>query len=67
MGKYRLYTKTEHRPYDLAVMSCLIIAKRYLGKGIVVCSDGADEKWESARRLCEAQFGYGGGFKLDEA
>ena len=64
-GKFHLYTKTEHRPYDLAVMACLIVAKRRLGKGIVVCSDGSEEKWEPARRLCEDHFGYGGGFRLD--
>ena len=66
-GKYHLYTKTEHLPYDLAVMVCLIIAKRHLGKGIVVCSDGSEEKWEPAKRLCEEHLGYGGGFRLDKA
>ena len=63
--KCHFYTKTEHRPYDLAVMACLIIAKHYLGKEIVVYSDGSEEKWEPARRLCENYFGYGGGFRLD--
>lgn len=66
VGKYHLYTKTEHLPYDLAVMACLIIAKHYLGQGIVVCSDGSEEKWAPARRLCEDHFGYGGGFRLDK-
>ena len=48
-------------------MACLIIAKHYLGKGIVVCSDGTEEKWEPARRLCEEHLEYGGGFRLDKA
>ena len=66
VGKYHFYTKTEHRPYDLAVMACLIVAKHYLGKGIVVCSDGVEDKWEPARRLCGNHVGYGGDFRLDE-
>ena len=65
-GKCHLYTKTEHQPYDLAVMACLIIAKHHLGKGIVACSDGSEEKWEPAKRLCEEHLGYGGGFRLDK-
>ena len=64
-GKIHLYTKTEHYPYDLAVTACLIIAKRRLGKGIVVCSDGSEEKWDPAKRLCKNHFGYGGSFRLD--
>ena len=66
VGKYHIYTKTEHCPYDLAVVVCLIIAKHYLVEGIVVCSDGAEEKWELARRLCEDRVGYGCGFRLDK-
>ena len=66
VGKYHHYTKTEHHPYDLAVMTCLIVAKHYLGKGIVVCSDGAEDKWGPARRLCENYVGYGGDFVLGE-
>ena len=65
VGKRHLYTKTEHRPYDLAVTACLIIAKCHLGNGIIVCSDGSEEKWEPARRLCETTIGYGGNFRLD--
>ena len=66
VGKYHLHTKTEHRPYDLAVMVCLIVGKRRLGRGIVVCSDGSEEKWEQARWLCEHHVGYGDGLRLDK-
>ena len=67
VGKYHLYTKTERLPYDLAVMACLIVAKRHLGKGIVVCSDGSEKDWEQSRWLCQYYLGYGDGFKLDMA
>ena len=66
VGKYHLYTKTERRPYDLAVMACLIVAKRRLGKGIVVCSDRSEEEWKQARWLCQYHLGYGDGFRLDK-
>ena len=67
VGKYHFYTKTERRPYDLAVMACLIVAKRHFGRGIVVCSDGSEEEWKQARWLCQYHLGYGDDFRLDKA
>jgi len=58
--------KTAYKPYDLAVISALIIAKHHLGKEICVHSDGGNEDWEDGRILCQKMLGYGNDFKLDE-
>lgn len=60
------FTKTNYRPYDIAVTVCLIIAKHHLGSQIRVRSDGESKDWEDARILCEQFLGYGKEFKLDD-
>lgn len=58
------FCKTEHAPYDLAVQVALIILKHHLGNAFEVCSDGTDEDWADARRLCSQHLGYGDDFQL---
>ena len=65
-GKTHQYTKTNHRPYDLAVTACLVIAKHHLGDGIIVESNGTEEQWSKATRLCQEHLGYGNDFRLDD-
>lgn len=59
------YCKTNARPYDLAVMVCLIIAKEWLKERIEICSDGKSEDWQPARDICQKVLGYGNNFELD--
>lgn len=59
--------KTAFRPYDLAVTAFLIIAKRHLKDQISVSSDGEDQHWEDARRLCQSFLGYGVEYHLGAA
>jgi len=59
-------TKTNYRPYDIAVTVCLLIAKHHLGSQIRVKSDGESKDWEDARMLCHQFLGYGKEFVLDE-
>ena len=56
--------KTAYRPYDLAVTAFLIIAKHHLDRMIHVSSDGADEQWNDAKRLCQAFLGYGSDYLM---
>jgi len=65
-GKWFSCCKTAFKPYDLAVISCLIIAKHYLGDQVLVHSDGELEHWEDGMILCQKLLGYGQDFKLDE-
>ena len=59
-------TKTNYRPYDIAVTVCLIIAKHYLGSQIKVSSDGESKDWEDGRILCQQFLNYGKDFKLED-
>lgn len=57
--------KTLRYPYDLAVASCLIVAKRHFGASLVVCPDTRNERdWDEARLLCLATVGYGPHFTI---
>ena len=58
-------TKTNYRPYDIAVNTALIIAKHHLKDGIVVKSDGEIDKWQDAMSMCQHMLGYGKEFSLD--
>lgn len=55
------FCKTARKPYDIAVCSALIIAKRHFGDAIEVSSDGdnADSEWLVAKALCIKELGYG--------
>lgn len=58
-------TKTNYKPYDLAVNVVLIIAKHHLKNDIVVYSDGDDSNWIEGVQLVQHFLGYGEDFKLD--
>jgi hypothetical protein len=59
-GKCFEHCKTDMLPYDLAVTSLLIIAKKHLPEDIRVFSDGRSDRWEKASGLCSRILGYGG-------
>ena len=63
-GLYFMFCKTAFKPYDLAVISLLIIAKHYLKENVKVCSDGTDEQWFDGKMLCQQELGYGLDFQL---
>jgi hypothetical protein len=65
-GKWFSCCKTAYKPYDLAVISCLIIAKHYLGKEVAIHSDGDIDDWDDGKILCQKLLGFGDDFKLDE-
>ena len=65
-GKFNQAVKTRRKPYDLAVMACLVVAKRHLGSGIIVNSDGSLEDWRKAIELCEEVLGYGADFAFED-
>ena len=58
------FCKTEHQPYDLCVQVALVILKHHVGEAIAVGSDGKDDDWTQARRLCQQHLGYGETFRL---
>lgn len=49
--------KTNRKPYDLAVTSALLIAKRHMGDDIQLSS--CEKCWVDARQLCQQELGYG--------
>lgn len=55
------FCKTARKPYDLAVMCALIIAKKRFGSKFSFSSDGCDERemWLPAMKLCQNTLGYG--------
>lgn len=57
-------TKTAYKPYDLAVICALIIAKHYLKDDLVISSDGEENHWFDGKMLCHLNLEYGLGFKL---
>lgn len=65
-GLYFDFCKTAFKPYDLAVIALLIIAKHYLQNKIKVHSDGTEEQWFDGKLLCQQELGYGLDFKLDK-
>ena len=65
-GFYSNGTKTNYKPYDLAVNVCLIIAKHYLKDQIIVRSDGDKSNWIEGIELCKHFLDYGSDFNLDE-
>lgn len=65
-GLYFDSCKTAFRPYDLAVISFLIIAKHYLKDKIIVKSDGIDQHWFDGKMLCQMILGFGLEYIIDE-
>jgi len=66
IGLYFNCCKTAYKPYDLAVIICLIIAKHHLTKEILVSSDGTLENWKDGMLICQKILGYGLDFKAIE-
>lgn len=64
-GLYFEFCKTAYKPYDLAVTIFLVIAKHYLGKRLLVSSDGEIQHWTEAVGVCNRAFGYGDEFVLE--
>ena len=60
------FCKTAYKPYDLAVICALIIAKHHLKEQIRISSDGTLEQWKDGIVLCEKVLGYGVGFAFHE-
>lgn len=65
-GLYIDYVKTAFRPYDIAVTAALLVAKRYLGNGLIIQSNGGDEQWLDARQICQDVLGFGDWFGIVE-
>ena len=64
-GLYSEFCKTAFKPYDLAVITFLIIAKHHMEDRLMVSSDGTDEHWSDGKQLCQNILGYGMEFKLN--
>jgi len=64
VGLYFDCCKTAYKPYDLAVIICLIIAKHHLKEQIIVSSDGRLENWQDGMLICQKILGYGLDFKV---
>ena len=66
VGFYFEFCKTAYKPYDLAVIICLIIAKHHLKEEIIVSSDGALDNWKDGMLICQKILGYGLDFTLSD-
>jgi len=66
VGLYFQCCKTAYKPYDLAVIICLIIAKHHLGKDLLVSSDGELSHWQDGMLICQKILGYGLDFSFQE-
>lgn len=70
-GRLFAFCKTAHRPYNSAVIACLIVFNHHFGKAFGVSSDGAERggmaaDWRGVAAACQEVLGYGGDFKLGE-
>ena len=63
-GKYFERCKTTFKPYDLAVVAFLIIAKKHLGDSIEISTDGTDDNWFDGKLICQTKLGYGYDFRI---
>lgn len=66
VGLYFQCCKTAYKPYDLAVIICLIIARHHLGKDLLVSSDGELSHWQDGMLICQKILDYGLEFSLQE-
>jgi hypothetical protein len=66
VGLYFEFCKTAFKPYDLAVITFLIIAKSHLKELLIVESDGEDGHWFDGKMLCQLVLGYGLHFNFDK-
>ncbi len=51
--------KTARKPYDIAVVACLIIFKHYFGDDFSVSSDGRKVNWKEGLEAVQKHLGYG--------
>lgn len=58
-GQYFSFCKTARKPYDTAVVACLIILKHYFGDDLVVRSDGNPKEWAEGLQAVQDYLGYG--------
>ncbi len=65
-GLYFDFCKTAYKPYDLAVIAALTIAKHHLGDSIKVSSDGDTDQWTDGLWLCQQVLGYGGDMEFND-
>ena len=66
IGLYFEFCKTAYKPYDLAVIICLIIAKHHLKEQIIVSSDGTLDQWKDGVLICQKILCYGLDFGLED-
>ena len=66
VGLYFEFCKTAYKPYDLAVIICLIIARHHLKDQILVDSDGTIDNWQDGILICQKTLGYGLDFTLKD-
>lgn len=59
------FTKTNYRPYDIAVTACLIAIKHHCSP-VYINSDGEQKDWFDGAMICQTVLGYGLNFTLDE-
>lgn len=66
VGLYFEFCKTAYKPYDLAVIICLIIAGHHLMEQIIISSDGTLDNWKDGMLICQKILGYGLDFSLKD-
>lgn len=57
-GRYFAFCKTAYKPYDLAVVMCLLVAQHHFGNDIVLSSDGTEAQWADGCKAVRNLFGY---------
>lgn len=63
-GMYFSFCKTAFKPYDLAVIACLIVFKHHFGDEFKVTTDGEDQHWFDGKMVCALVLNYGIGYKV---
>jgi len=64
-GLYFSFCKTAFKPYDLAVIACLIVFKHHFGNEFKVTTDGGDQHWFDGKMICAMVLNYGIGYKIN--
>jgi hypothetical protein len=64
-GMYFSFCKTAFKPYDLAVIACLIVFKHHFGNEFTVTTDGEDQHWFDGKMVCAMVLNYGIGYKIN--
>jgi len=58
-GKLFAFCKTAYKPYDTAVIACLIVLKHHLGESIRLSSDGDKNEWQAGLEAVQSVLNYG--------